>query len=182
MSDSDLLRLVVRDEAAFEAFYRRHAPRLFRWLARETSREEALDLVAETFARVLVSVHRFRGEGDDAARAWLNGVARNLLRDHLRGREREARALRKLGVEEAVAAALAHAAADSASELDALGVAVDEAFEALSTREQDALRLRVVEERSYPEVARLLAIDPRAARVRVSRALRALGVRLRDGN
>ena len=182
MSDSELLRLAVRDEAAFEAIYRRHAPRIFRWLAREISREEALDLVAETFAQVLISVGSFRGEGDAAAAAWLNGIARNLLHDYLRGRAVVARGLRKLAVEEAVAAALALAAAESARDLDALAAAVDEAFGELSLREQEAVRLRVVEEMPYAEVARLLAIDSQAARTRVSRALRTMRSRLREGN
>jgi RNA polymerase sigma factor (sigma-70 family) len=180
MNDAELLRLAARDQAAFEAVYRRHAPRIFRWLARETSREEALDLVAETFARMLISVERFRGEDDDAARAWLNGIARHLLRDYLRGLDIEARALRKLRIEHAVADALSRAAADSSRELEAMAAAVDEAFADLSEREQDALRLRVVDEMPYDEVARLLAIDPRAARTRVSRALRTLGQRLRN--
>jgi RNA polymerase sigma-70 factor (ECF subfamily) len=180
MSDSELLRLAVEDEAAFEVIYRRHAPRIFRWLAQETSHDEALDLVAETFARVLISVQRFDGDEDAAARAWLNGIARNLLYDHLRGRAVHKRALRKLQVEQAVAAALARAAAESARDLDALAFAVDEAFGELSLREQEAVRLRVVEERSYAEVARLLEIDPQAARMRVSRALRTLNIRLRD--
>jgi RNA polymerase sigma factor (sigma-70 family) len=180
MSDSELLRLAVGNEAAFEAIYRRHAPRIYRWLARETSHDEALDLVAETFAQMLISVQRFSGDGDAAASAWLSGIARNLLREHLRGRAVLARALRKLEVEQAVAAALARAAAESAKDLDALAFAVDEAVGELSLREQEAVLLRVVDERPYTEVARLLAIDPQAARMRVSRALRTLNIRLRD--
>ena len=82
--------------------------------------------------------------------------------------------LRKLAVEEAVAAALARAAAESAKDLDALALAVDEAFGELSLREQEAVRLSVVEGCRIPEVARLLAIDPQAARTRVSRALRTM--------
>ncbi|HEY3774967.1 MAG TPA: sigma factor-like helix-turn-helix DNA-binding protein [Solirubrobacteraceae bacterium] len=39
---------------------------------------------------------------------------------------------------------------------------------------RDALRLRVVEERPYPEVARVLGISEQAARARVSRGLRSL--------
>jgi RNA polymerase sigma-70 factor (ECF subfamily) len=83
-------------------------------------------------------------------------------------------------VEEAVASALDRAAAESASDLDALAAAVDEAFGELSLREQEAVRLRVLEEMPYAEVGRQLSIDPQAARTRVSRALRTLGMRLRE--
>jgi DNA-directed RNA polymerase specialized sigma24 family protein len=40
--------------------------------------------------------------------------------------------------------------------------------------------MRVVEELPYVEVARRLEIDPQTARMRVSRALRAMGTRLRE--
>ena len=40
--------------------------------------------------------------------------------------------------------------------------------------QRDALRLRVVEERSYPEVADALGVSEQTARARVSRGLRAL--------
>jgi DNA-directed RNA polymerase specialized sigma24 family protein len=48
MDDAALLRSAVSDPVAFEQVYRRHAPRLYRWLRKETSDEAALDLVAET--------------------------------------------------------------------------------------------------------------------------------------
>ena len=44
----------------------------------------------------------------------------------------------------------------------------------LSVEQRDALRLRVVEERSYAQVADALGISEQAARARVSRGLRAL--------
>jgi RNA polymerase sigma factor (sigma-70 family) len=179
MSDSHLLRSALQDEAAFEAIYRRHAPRLLRWLARDVPEDVALDLVAETFARVLISVHRFRGDGDAAAAAWLNGIGRHLLIDYLRRVQIEDRARRKLEVAEAVAAALAEARLSRAAGLEWLAEAVDAAFAELPPSEQEALQLRVVEELPYDEVARLLEIEPGAARMRVSRGLRTLGTRLR---
>jgi RNA polymerase sigma-70 factor (ECF subfamily) len=47
-------------------------------------------------------------------------------------------------------------------------------LERLSAEQREALRLRVVEERSYEEVADALGISEQAARARVSRGLRAL--------
>jgi RNA polymerase sigma-70 factor, ECF subfamily len=129
----------------------------------------------------LVSIDGFRGRDDAAATAWLNGIARNLLRDYLRGRSVLARALRKLEIEEAVAGALGRAAEEYSRDIDALGQLVDEAFDELSLSEQEALRLRVLEEMAYEDVARLLEIDPQAARMRVSRALRTLRIRVQEG-
>lgn len=51
---------------------------------------------------------------------------------------------------------------------------VAEELGALSEGQQQALRLRVVEERPYSEVASLLKITEQTARARVARGLRAL--------
>jgi RNA polymerase sigma-70 factor (ECF subfamily) len=44
----------------------------------------------------------------------------------------------------------------------------------LSAERREALQLRIVEDRSYEEVATMLGVSPQAARARVSRGLRAL--------
>ena len=50
-SDEELLAAADSDPLAFAAFYRRHAPRLLAWCARQTGdRETAADLVARTAA------------------------------------------------------------------------------------------------------------------------------------
>ncbi len=48
-------------------------------------------------------------------------------------------------------------------------------LERLSAAQQDALRLRVVEERSYEEIAAMLGVQEATVRARVCRGLRALG-------
>jgi RNA polymerase sigma factor (sigma-70 family) len=178
MDDSGLIRRAVENARAFEMLYRRHAARLYRTLARETNPEIALDLVAETFARVLVSAGRYRGETDAEAAAWLNGISRNLVREFIRRERIDTRARRKLEIEQAVALALAACETPDGDFVD-LAHAVDQAFTDLDADTQHALRLRVVEERSYDEVAQLLEIQPAAARMRVSRGLKALGTKLR---
>jgi RNA polymerase sigma-70 factor (ECF subfamily) len=51
----------------------------------------------------------------------------------------------------------------------------------LTADQREALRLRVVEERSYEEVAASLGVSEATARARVSRGLRAMGAAL-EGN
>ena len=50
---------------------------------------------------------------------------------------------------------------------------------ALPTEQRKALELRVVQQLDYEEVAGALGCSQNAARLRVSRALRALGLKLR---
>ena len=53
------------------------------------------------------------------------------------------------------------------------------AVRALPTEQQRALELRIVQQLDYDEVAGALGCSQNAARLRVSRALRALGLKLR---
>jgi RNA polymerase sigma-70 factor, ECF subfamily len=57
-----------------------------------------------------------------------------------------------------------------------LGRAVASGLVALSAGEREAITLRIVEEREYPDVAARLRCSEQAARARVSRALRHLAV------
>jgi RNA polymerase sigma factor (sigma-70 family) len=176
--DVELLRRARREPEAFCQFYERHAVRLRDWLRRQVeSREVANDLTAEAFAQALVSLRRFRGENDDAAVAWLFGIARHLLFQYRRrqrvevaARSRLAMPLRDYGQYEQL---------DEQLDAAALGPRLRGALAALPAAEREALALRVVHELSYEEVADRLAIAAPAARMRVSRALRALGIRLR---
>ncbi|MGZ4387924.1 MAG: RNA polymerase sigma factor [Gaiellaceae bacterium] len=178
MGDAELIRAARRDPAAFCRLYERHAVRLRGWLRGQTgSTEAANDLTAETFAQALVSLRRFRGADDAAAAAWLYGIARNLLFQYRRRARVETASRRRLGMpvrdyggfdeveerEDALAAAPALAAA----------------LAGLPAGERAAVELRVLDELPYEDVASRLEIGEPAARQRVSRALRTLGLRLK---
>jgi RNA polymerase sigma-70 factor (ECF subfamily) len=155
--------------------YDRHSGAVLAFFARRTfDPEVAVDLLAETFAAAFADRAQFRGEGEDTARAWLFGVARRRLLDFYRRGYAERRALTRLGVERR---SLTDAEYDRIEELAAsaaLREAVGESLERLTQLDRDVLRLRVVEERPYREVASTLGISEQTARARVSRALRSL--------
>ena len=94
--------LLVRSRvelAALDRLYHSLAPGLLRWLrARVADPEVATDLLAETFAQVVCSIERYRGEGDESAVAWVWGIARNLLRRYYRRQRVETAARQRLGV------------------------------------------------------------------------------------
>jgi RNA polymerase sigma-70 factor, ECF subfamily len=140
----------------------------------------AVDLVGETFAAAHAKRTRFRGASEGEAAAWLWAIARNTLNDALRRGHAERRALRRMGVERLVLADAELARVEELAGLADLRVVVAAAMERLAPEQREALRLRVVQELSYPEVAARLEISQAAARARISRGLRALGVAL-DG-
>ena len=99
-------------------------------------------------------------------------VARNVLRESSRRQPIETRARERLGLPLELAAEDGYA---SIEERLSPREALAEALDALPEHEREALELRVIDELPY-DAARRLAIRPAAARLRVSRALRRLGV------
>ena len=175
LDDEELLVLSVRRPEAFGTFYERHAEPLLRFFARRTlDPEAAAELTAETFAEAFVSRKRFRARGLGGA-GWLYGIARHQLsRFHRRG-EVAARARRRLGLPEHAVSEEDYERIEELMDLEGIRRAMAQAFGLLSGDQRDAVTLRVVEGRSYTEVASALACTEQAARARVSRALRRLG-------
>jgi RNA polymerase sigma factor (sigma-70 family) len=155
--------------------YRQEARRMVGFFVRRTHDPEiALDLVAETFASVVRDQHQFRGRGDDAARAWVYGIAHNLLNGWYRRGAVERRAMARLGIQRPE---VGDTELERLVELAGLAQArarVDSKLRALPDDQRRAVELRVVDERTYEEVAQALGISEQAARARVSRGLRAL--------
>jgi RNA polymerase sigma-70 factor (ECF subfamily) len=172
VSDAELLRRGNAD--AFAAVYDRYAEAMFAW-SRARVGDYAADLTAEVFARAWLSRRRFRDEADGSAAPWLYGIANNVLRDSLRKRRVEDVARCRLGLPRAVATDPAY---EDVEQRASLPEAALQAIANLAQSEKEVLRLRVVEERSYRDIAERLDCTAVAARLRVSRALRRLQLTL----
>ena len=169
------------DAEQIEQCYERDARRLLVWLTRRSyDAQLASDLVGETFARAFADRRRFRGSGPDEVSAWIFGIARNTLHEALRRGRNERQAMRRLGVEPLVLTDVEIERIEQLADLGSLRVALLSALEELGPEQRDAVRLRVVDELGYPEIARRLGVNEAAARARVSRGLRALAEAL-DG-
>jgi RNA polymerase sigma-70 factor (ECF subfamily) len=155
--------------------YAAHAADLLRFFARRTLQPEvAVDLVAETFAQAFADRGRFRGREDREALAWIFGIARHELSDYFRHGVVERRALARLGVQVGPLTDVDFERIDEIVSLRSMRAALAEALASLSAQQRQALQLRIVEERSYAELASTLGITEQTARARVSRALRVL--------
>jgi RNA polymerase sigma-70 factor, ECF subfamily len=160
------------DPRAFGDFYREQAASVTRYFARRViDAEAALDLTAETFAQAYASRHRFRGGSDEEARAWLFTIAQRQLTGFLRRGYADRKALSRLGLERPAADAEELRRVEELGEMDDLRALLARQMQDLPSGYRDAVRLRVVEELPYLEVARRLSITETAARMRVSRAL-----------
>jgi RNA polymerase sigma factor (sigma-70 family) len=159
--------------------YAAHARGLVAYFARRTfDPQVASELMAETFAAAVADRRAFRGSGEEAAAGWLYGIARHQLSGWYRKAAVERRMLGRLGLEPPVLSDVEYERVEELAGLAELRARVAALLEELPAEARDALHLRVVEERSYAEVAAALGVAEPAARARVSRALRGLAAAL----
>lgn len=180
VSDDALLAAAAAgDGDALAVFYRRHVDAVVAFLRpRVADAEIAFDLVAETFAAVLEGAARYR-PGEAPAIAWVLGIARNKLLMSLRSGRVEAVARGRLGLERLLVTDDDLLEVDERSGRGALG------FDALLAELPEEIRrsvvARVVDERSYGEIAVELRCSEALVRQRVHRGLGRLRTRLEEG-
>jgi len=171
-SDAELLREASSNADAYIEVYDRHAATILRRLrSRGLGSADAADLLAETFAEAWLHRRRFRDPGDGSALPWLLGIANNLARQ----------LWRKAGVEEKARLKLRmpvgrDEAQDATVRIDAEACArsLERALLRLPASRREVVRLRVVEQLDYPEIAARLNCSEQTARKRLSLALRSL--------
>ena len=171
------------DELAFEAIVKRHRPRVFGLALRYTrSREDAEDIVQQTFQRAFVHLLGFEGRSSFAT--WLTSIAINQALILLRKR----RALRELPFDESgndEGATPARQIADASPDPEArylqgerariLSAAVQE----LSPGMQRAIELQELAELTTRETAQRMGLSVSAVKARTFRARRSLAKSLR---
>lgn len=160
--------LLAGDADAFGAFYRRHAPVLLGWLRKRTGHADlAADLTAETFARALQGRQGFDPARGDA-RAWLFGIARNVLARSLESGRVENETRQRLGMEPLQLDDAALRAVD-----DCAGDALD-LLATLPADQVAAITGRVIDDQDYDDLAGALGCSQSVVRKRVSRGLNTL--------
>ena len=177
--DADLLRAAVADPAAFARFYRRHVRGVIAFFHRRTGdAETAADLTAETFAAALEGCHRY-DPARGAPAAWLYGIAHRQLATMQRHGGVERRARRRLGMARIALTDEMLERVEAIADAERVDVEVTVAMAALPGDQRAAVRARVLDDRSYEEIAAAQRISPPAARQRVSRGLAALRAHLK---
>jgi RNA polymerase sigma factor (sigma-70 family) len=178
-TDAQLLQVARQDPQAFRELYERYAAWMRSWFLRHTGSESAaLDLTAETFAQAFGAARRFRDEADGSAAPWLFGIGRNLLRQYHKHNRIETAARERLGIPVAFAECEDYERVDERDEAVTLAPTLRRALRALPSEQRRAVQLRVIHQLPYEEVAGRLGCSQNAARLRVSRALRAITTQL----
>ncbi|HEY4099138.1 MAG TPA: RNA polymerase sigma factor [Baekduia sp.] len=173
------LGLPIREARGFVALYEREGDMILTFCARRVlDADTALDLTAETFAQAFRGRRGFRGSTEVEARAWLLTIARRQIARYLRRGELDRQVLERAGIQVPRLAPDEVEEIERRADLAPLRAALGAELAKLNAEQREALRLRVVEERPYEEVARSLGVTEATARARVSRGLRAMGAAL----
>jgi len=151
-------RLKKGDAKALEELYQRHRERAYGIAHRLVgSREDALDVVQESFVHVLRGIQTFRGQS--SFRTWLYRIVTHAALDYRRWRS--LRATESLDSERAlepVDASGQRSPQDTAADRD-LAAAIDKALANVSEKNRAALVLFAIEGMSYKEIADVLGIS-----------------------
>jgi RNA polymerase sigma-70 factor (ECF subfamily) len=174
--------LLVRaraDPELFAEFYASMYEQVLGYFARRTwDPETAFDLMAETFAAAFAGLPQFRGETEEESYAWLWTIARHQLSHWSRRGKVSRQCLERLGVDPPALSDDEFERVEELADVSRLRAELAEALDALNDDQREAVRLRVLEDRSYEEIAGELRITQQVARARVSRGLRTLALAL----
>lgn len=165
----------------FTRLYRRNAqPLLVYFQRRVRNAELAADLLAETFELAIRGGPSFRGSSDNELSGWLWSIARNVLGEQDRRNRSERRRTERLGRAPIELTDREIERIEELADLDELRGAIAERLDELPEEQRNAVRLRVLEEVPYSEIARRMNTTTDTARARVSRGLRTLNATLRE--
>jgi RNA polymerase sigma-70 factor, ECF subfamily len=187
MQTSDDVELVDRcrsgDASAWEEIVSRYSRKVFNLAYRFTSEvESAEDLTQDVFVRIFRSLESFDPAQGDLTR-WLMRIARNLIIDDYRKRQRNPQDSRAEDVDDHDYRL--HSAGESAHagiERNERAAIVHRAIGDLSPDLRECVILRDIEEMSYLEIAEHLQIPEGTVKSRINRGRIDLAKRLRAMN
>jgi RNA polymerase sigma-70 factor (ECF subfamily) len=170
-----LLRRAQLDPDAFAAFYDAYSRRVLVFFARRVGHAEtAIDLMSETFAKALEHRTQFRGRTPQEEQGWLFAIARSELSHFWRRGAVERSAVARLGLSVPVLSPTDLERIEELAGLEEVGTQLLAAMRSLPSDQRTAVKLRVVDEMAYRELAETLGVSELVVRARVSRGLRAL--------
>lgn len=149
----------------FGAIFDRHFAAIHAYVSRRLGRSRADDLVGDVF-RIAFEVRGSFDATRGTARAWLYGIANNVIRQHLRADERAERTWRRLSPP----AELTDEALDDRLDARLVVARLQQALDRLLPDDREALILFAVEGLSYAEIATVMNSPIGTVRSRLSRA------------
>ncbi len=168
------IQAALHNPGAFDALYRRHYARVWRYLRACTADDgDASDLAQQTFLQAFQALPNYRGSGTFIG--WLLRIARNLVLSRHPNRSAASNRAPALSLEELPELAAhsgvnpegAYLRREALERLTAL-------VATLTTAQRDLLSLRFAADLTIPQIAALIGKKPEAVKKQMQRLLHAL--------
>ncbi|MBI2416121.1 MAG: sigma-70 family RNA polymerase sigma factor [Candidatus Kerfeldbacteria bacterium] len=154
------------DPKQFEVLYRTFIDEIYRFIFYKTSQKEvAEDLTAQVFMHALEHLADFQYQPGARFTSWLYAIARNQVIDHYRK-------YRPVSALEDVAEISIVETASATVDQQLHQQQVQSILKLLSSTDQEILKLRLWQEKSYSDIAAIVQLNVVTVRARYSRALK----------
>ncbi len=169
-TDAQIIERSIEEPALFEEIFDRHYEIIRAYAQRRLGIDDGEEIAASTFEQAFAQRARFDGGTYTSARAWLFGIANNLVRGHLRRATVERRH---------PPLSISLSAPETEPNLDAIDAQrqrpdIQAALSELSDEHRETFLLVVLGELSYADVATIMGVPVGTVRSRVNRARRVL--------
>lgn len=177
--DSEALRR--REKGAWRQAHRSNADRLYQYafFRLRASREAALDVTQEVFARAIESIHRFQGD-EGGFLGWLFGIARRVIAERIKRTSADRSLSFSLEDKKEQGSKIDVLEVSDKNPLPDQRIILNEeqwltgaALSALPSHYKKALRWKYCEDLSVIEMAERLGMTPKAVESMLSRARKA---------
>jgi len=171
MDDNTLAKKAQKDPEYFGALYDRFAEKIYRYhFFRLRDRDDAEDLTAETFEKILRNISRFKDRGLPFT-AWMFRIAHNSLVDFLRRKKQPPLSLDMLSEE---GKEPSESFSNKNLEMDISPEKLWEAIHSLPEKQQQIWGLKLSKDLSHKEIAHILDITPTHVNVLIHRSVQRL--------
>ena len=167
--ERDLIELARRDVETFQKLYRWYSPRVYAYIAfRVRNKQDAEDIVAETFLRVVENLHQFEYRGEGSFAAWVFCIARNCLGQFYRTQHSRGSPLSLDELPDQPSDAPTPVEAATRHELRAQ---LQKAIAGLSSRKQEIITLKFFGGLRNKEIAEILGLNERTVASHLCQAI-----------
>lgn len=167
--------IAAGDPAAESAFAAHFAPRIRAMLRARLRQADAVqDLMQDAMVAVILALRKGQLREPERLGAFVHGVARNIVNNHLRGQHRRSEA----PLDDEVASRLA--ATDSREDEERRGL-VARGLAAIAPADREVLQLTLVDGLHPREIAQRLSLSSDTVRQRKTRALKRLMAAVQGG-
>ncbi len=175
INERDMVERAQHDPQAFPPLYRLYLPRVYGYIAyRVGNKQDAEDLTAEVFMKVVQALPSFEYRGDGAFAAWIFRIAHNQIAVHYR--QQQTRVIDS-SLDDLPEIRSKSPSPDQSLQQKERFARLRQIITTLSPRRQEIVTLRFFGELKNKEIAVVLGIDERTVASHLSRAIEDLGRR-----